>query len=61
MGRRFAGMTPQQIREERECGIFEAAKLHQVSALLDRVEKAESVDQLRSCLADFITLETGIQ
>lgn len=58
---RASGKTVQQIMAERDIGLLEAKHLWQVTALLDGADKATTVDDLRSIISAFITLQTGIE
>lgn len=61
MAREYRCMSVNAIREKLECGIYEAKKLHNVSKLLDDVDDATDVYQLRRCLSKFITMQTGVE
>lgn len=61
MTRRYATMSPVTIRDQCQVGLDYANKLHRTSKLLDRVERANSVEELRFLLAQFITMQTGVE
>jgi hypothetical protein len=54
-------MSVHAIREKLGCGLYEAKKLHKVSKLLDDVEGATDVYELRRSLSEFITMQTGVE
>jgi hypothetical protein len=60
MPREFSGMSARDIRDTKQCSLQEAVTLAKTSRLLDQVEAAETVEELRSLLAQFITMQTGI-
>lgn len=59
--RKYSHMGAMEIRNTDLCGLQEAVKRRQVSLLLDKVEQATLVEELRLALAEFITLQTGIK
>lgn len=61
MSRKYSGMTPKQIRDELECSVQEAKTLFVTSNLLDGVEAAVTVQELRKALSEFITMQTGVK
>lgn len=60
MAREFSALTPRQLRDRKECGLHEAKKIVETSRLLDAVEAANTIDDLRALVARFITMETGV-
>lgn len=59
--RPYSYMSPRDIRDQDECGLHEAKTKRDVSVLLDRIEEAATVQELRDLLAEFVTMQTGIK
>jgi hypothetical protein len=53
-------MTTKAIRNERQCSLQEAKHLGFVSALLDEIEEATTVTQLRAALLTYISWKEGV-
>jgi hypothetical protein len=60
MLRRYATMDVRAIREERQCSVQEAHHLLFVSAMLDQIEDARSVTQLKSILLTYVQWKEGV-
>lgn len=61
MARKYSSMTVHTIRETLGCGLYESKKLHKVSKLLDDVDNATDIGQLKRSLSEFITMQTGVE
>lgn len=60
MRREYSNFEPRDLRNQLECGIEEAKKIVKTSRLLDALEEAKTIDDLRSLFMCFITMQTGI-
>lgn len=60
MPRRYATMDTRAVRDERQCSLQEAKHLHLVSAILDEIEAADSVDRLKTILLTYVSWKEGV-
>lgn len=59
--RQFRGKTARQIREEFGMGLQESGRMLSLSMLLDGLDRADSLSEVKSIVAQFITLQTGVE
>jgi len=61
VARKYAVLEVREIREERQCSLQEATKLHVVSTLLDEIEAATTTKQLKAQLLTYIQWKEGVE
>lgn len=60
MAREYSGMTAREIRNKKECGLHEALKIVEATRILNELDEATSLDEVKRLLGQFITMQTGI-